>query len=71
MHFGPVRLDLKLRKHIEMALRQGRTVVSANLVQGFEERECQISLSEDIVKINHVYSEANLAFEYGISEPKI
>ena len=36
-----------------------------------EEKECQVRLFEDIIKINHAYSETNYAFDYNIFEPRI
>ena len=66
MHFGPVKLDLLIKKQIEHALGSGSAVLNVDLVQKNDVKDCQIKITEDTITINHCHSQNRYSFDYTI-----
>lgn len=66
MQFGPVKLDVFIKKQIEHALGTGSAVMNVDLVQKNDVKDCQIKIMEDNMTINHCHSPNGFTFDYSI-----
>ena len=66
MQFGPVKLDVSIKKQIEHALGTGSAVMNVDLVCKSDVKDCQIKVMEDSISISHCHSSSRYAFDYAI-----
>ena len=55
---------------MEAALASGMQTINFYLVHKNEEKECQIKIMEDTLKISPIHSDLYYTFDYSILEPK-
>jgi len=69
---GPVELDVAIKTDILNCLSVGSLSHPIYLLGGDQkEKECQLKLLENQIKIVHNYSDLHYVFDYSILEPMI
>lgn len=65
IQFGPVKLATEVKKHIMDTLTNGSTFIKGTVcLADYQEKECQIKIFEDMIKICHAQSDLNYSFHF-------